>query len=129
MFAASQELPVIQTGLGEQDFPANMDFKLRVHTHAPFSQPQFSGQLTQRCVFGSTNCPVPQEQAERLASHEAPATQDTQVFLFEFQCFPSGHAPLSTVGLLGWAGCCVVVGEGFCGSVGCWPGQVSFWSH
>jgi hypothetical protein len=49
LFASSQELPVMQTGLlGEHDFPANMDFKLRVHTQAPFSQPQFSGQLTQR---------------------------------------------------------------------------------
>ena len=121
----------MQTGLlGEHDFPANMDFKLRVHTHAPFSQPQFSGQLTQRLVFGSTNWPGPQEQAERLASHEAPAAQDTQVFLFEFQCFPSGQAPLSlAAGLLGCAGGTAVAGPVFCGSVACWPGQVSFWSH
>jgi len=122
----------MQTGrVDEQDFPAHMDFKLRVHTQAPFSQPQFSGQLTQRLVFGSTNWPGPQEQAERLASHEAPATQETQVFLFEFQCFPSGQAPLSLVGLAGWAGGggAAVVGAVLCGSVGCWPGQVSFWSH
>jgi len=128
--AASQELPVLQTGrVGEQDFPAHMDFKLRVHTQPPFSQPQFCGQLTQRLVFGSTNVPAPQEQAERLASHEAPAAQETQVFLFEFQFFPSGHAPLSPVGLLGCAGGSAFAGAVFCGSVGCWPGQVSFWSH
>jgi hypothetical protein len=130
LFAASQELPVMQTGrLGEQDFTANMDFKLRAHTQTPFSQPQFSGQLTQRCVFGSTNFPAPQEQAERLASHEAPAAQETQVFLCEFQCFPSGQAPLSPVGLLGWAGCGAVADGVFCAAVGCWLGQVSFWSH
>ena len=122
----------MQTGrLGEQDFPANVDFKLRVHTQAPFPQPQFSGQLTQRRVFGSTNCPAPQEQAERLASHEAPTAQETQVFLFGFQYFPSGHAPLSPVGLLGCAGDGgnAFAGAVFCGSAGCWPGQVSFWSH
>ena len=122
LFSASQTLSVLQTGcLGEQDFPAKVDFKLRVHRHLPFSQPQFSGQLTQRFVFGSTNRPVPQEQVERLASHDAPAAHATQVFLLESQFFPSGQVPLALTAL---PGACA---EGsFCGSIACWPGHVSF---
>jgi hypothetical protein len=103
LFAASQELPVMQTGrLGEQDFPANVDFKLRVHTQAPLSQPQIlraaHAALTLRIDEAP---PAPHQEIERPTSHEAPAAQETQVFRLEFQCFPSGQAPVSPVGLLG----------------------------
>ncbi len=118
----------MQTGrVGEQAFPANADFKLRVHTQAPFCHRQFSGQLIQRLVFGSTNCPSPQEQTERPAFQEAPAAQETQIFLFALQCFPSVQL-LLFAGLLDWDGdgCGAIAGGVFCGSVVCWPGQVSF---